>query len=196
LSHSKSSELRGIPDTEILHKRVLSDGTKIYKVAGRKGKGDFRVIVVHPKSGRLTPSHAHFAIDLFGKLCADPDKTVELFTAIEAVFRGSSADAVLERLKREGRLNDLSSLPAYSVEHVIYALEAIFEQENVNWDRGMAGRPLPKVRTQWIRQGFITDEEAKKGSAIAIVLLRRVVKDRIHPASALPEVGLRIVPSR
>ena len=99
---------------------------------------------------------------------------------------------VLARLETRGAASEWEQLPGYSVEYVLSALEFIFEQEDVNWNRDMAGKPLPDLRKALIRSGSLTEDEAKRGSALAIYLLRRVVRDGVHPVAALLEVGLRI----
>jgi hypothetical protein len=190
-------ELRGIPEEKILEARRLSDGKWVFKISNKKGPGDFRVSVFYPETQtRLTPSYAHFAIDLYGKLCRNEEATLFLLQAIEEIYYGSAkATDALSKLNKSGTLVQLSHLPGYSVEYTLNVLEFIFAQENVNWERDyiQANEPLPGLRKTLVRKGFMTEIEAKtKGSAIAMHLLRRVVRDKVHPVAAMREVLLRI----
>jgi len=190
-------ELRGVPDNKILEARRLSDGKWVFKISNRKGPGDFRVSVFYPETRtRLTPSYAHFAIDLYGKLCRNEDQTLLILKGIEEIYRGSAKAAdVLSRLISSGSLGQLSHLPGYSIEYTLHVLEFIFAQEDITWERDFIreGKPLPQLRKTLVRKGFLTDHEAAtNGGAIAMHLLRRVVRDRIHPVEAMREVLLRI----
>ncbi len=189
--------LRGIPEWKVLEARQLSDGKWIFKISNRKGAGDFRVSVYDSATKRqLTPSYAHFAIDLYGKLCRNENDTGSLLEAIEEIYYGTSALDAMSKLSATGLVVKLGRLPGYSVEYTLNALEFIFAQEDVTWERDFIekGKPLPRLRKKFIQQGFLSQAEAKdKGSAIAMHLLRRVVRYRIHPVEAMREVGLRIV---
>jgi len=190
-------KLRGIPEEKILEARRLSDGKWIFKISNKKGPGDFRVSVFYPETQtRLTPSYAHFAIDLYGKLCRNEDKTLLILQGIEEIYHSSSkAMDILSKLNKSSSLVQLSNLPGYSVEYTLNVLEFIFAQEDINWERDyiQANEPLPGLRKTLVRKGFMTEIEAKtKGSAIAMHLLRRVVRDKIHPVAAMREVLLRI----
>lgn len=189
--------LRGIPGHKILEARPLSDGKWLFKISNRKGAGDFRVTVFDPHTKRrTTPSYAHFAIDLFGKLSRSEETASLLLRAIEEVYSGSKAPDVLAKLKAEGKLQQFAELPGYSAEYTLNALEFIFAQEELTWERDFVekARPLPQLRRTLIRGGFLNRSEAEnKGSAIAMHLLRRVVSDKVHPVEAMREVGLRIV---
>jgi hypothetical protein len=190
-------ELRGVPENKILEARRLSDGKWVFKISNRKGPGDFRVSVFYPETRtRLTPSYAHFAIDLYGKLCRNEEQTLLILREVEEIYRGSTkAPDVLSRLISSGSLGQLSHLPGYSIEYTLNVLEFIFAQEDVTWERDFIrqGKPLPQLRKTLVRKGFLTEQEARsKGSAIAMHLLRRVVRDKIHPVATMREVLLRI----
>jgi hypothetical protein len=45
----------------------------------------------------LTPKHAHFAIDFYGKLCANKEKAMKVFNAIIDVWSGKSVEEVLKK---------------------------------------------------------------------------------------------------
>lgn len=190
-------QLRGVPERKILEARRLSDGTWVFKISNRKGPGDFRVSVFYPETQtRLTPSYAHFAIDLYGKLCRNEDITSLILKGIEEIYNGSSkAMDVLSKLNKNISPTLLRNLPGYSIEYTLQVLEFIFAQEDVNWERDyiQANEPLPGLRKTLVRKGFMSEIEAQsKGSAIAMHLLRRVVRDKIHPVAAMREVLLRI----
>jgi len=189
--------LRGIPEEKILEARQLSDGKWIFKISNKKGPGDFRVSVFYPETQtRLTPSYAHFAIDLYGKLCRNEDAALLILQGIEEIYYGSSkATEVLSEVNKANSLAPFGNLPGYSVEYTLHVLEFIFAQEDINWERDYitANEPLPGLRKMLVRKGFMTETEAKnKGNAIAMHLLRRVVRDKIHPVAAMREVLLRI----
>ncbi len=115
---------------------------------------------------------------------------------IEEIYRGAfGATDVLSKLNKSNSLIQISNLPGYSVEFTFHVLEFIFAQEDVTWERDFVRlrKPLPQLRKMFVRKGFLTNDEAQsKGSAIAMHLLRRVVRDKIHPVAAMREVLLRI----
>ena len=188
--------LRGVPPGKILEARRLSDGTWIFKIANKKGPGDFRVSVLDPVTHtRLTPTYAHFAIDLYGKLCQNESLTASLLELVEEVYRGHPASEILKKLSTTELSTNLAKLHGYSVEYTLHTLEFIFAQEDVNWERDFIQprRPLPALRHKLVEQGFLTRDEAyNRGSAIAMHLFRRVVRDKVHVVTAMHEVRLRI----
>lgn len=190
-------KLRGISDEKILEARRLSDGKWVFKISNRKGPGDFRVSVFYPETQtRLTPSYAHFAIDLYGKLCRDEDTALFILRGIEEIYGDTSGTMhVLSKFNKSSSFIRISNLPGYSVEYTFHVLEFIFAQEDITWERDFVRlrKPLPQLRKMLVRKGFLTIDEAQnKGSAIAMHLLRRVVRDKIHPVAAMREVLLRI----
>ncbi len=163
----------GIPPDKILSAVELSDGRLILKVRNKKGAGDFVVKVFNPLAGRkgrlFTPKHAHFAIDLYGKLCANKELTHELFREMEKVYKKEkSAKELIEELKASGRFQAFQELPGYDFEYILYCLELIYEQEDINY-------PPPK-----------------KGRALAWQLLEDIVLRGMHPVEAMLKSGLRI----
>jgi hypothetical protein len=186
--------IRGIPAEKILETHKLSDGRVILKVKNRKGEGDFRVAVFDPRAGRrFTPKHAHFAIDIFGKLCRDEKLTCRLLEAIGEIYRGSDAGSVLRGLNSNTRL-ELEKLPGYKIDYILQCLEFIFEQEDVNFDRYLKsqGGRLPDLRQSFLDRKLASYEEVTKGRFLAWWLFRRIVKDKIHPVEAMQEARLRI----
>ncbi|MHA1238999.1 MAG: hypothetical protein ACTSSJ_07200 [Candidatus Odinarchaeia archaeon] len=147
---------------KILMKKQLSDGTWIFTVKGKKGKEDFIVKAQLPSGTIITPKHAHFVIDLYGKICYDKNGAKDVFNAIEKVFGGISADKVLKDIKVK------KSLPGYSLEYTLNCLELIFKQEDVNY-------PPPEY----------------KGRKLAFDMLKDVFNG-VHPVEAMIKAGLRI----
>ncbi len=147
--------------------KKLSDGTVIYTEKGRKSAKDFIVRARLPNGKRITPKHAHFAIDLYGKLCANEAKALKVFELITRVYRGENAENVINSLSQE-ELSRLNELPGYTVEYILYCLQLIFEQEDVNY---------PKPRYE--------------GRDRAYRMLKNIAEGK-HPVEALLEAGLRI----
>jgi len=162
-----------MPADKILSLIELSDGRLILKVRNKKGAGDFAVKIFNPfatKRGLVfIPKHAHFAIDFYGKLCANKELARGLFREVQKVYRGEkSAKEVLEELRKSERFQAYQSLPGYDPEYILYCLELIFEQEDVNY-------PPPK-----------------RGRALAWQLLENIVINEVHPVEAMLRSGLRI----
>ena len=66
---------------KILDMVNLSNGWILLKTENRKSPRDFRVRTIYQTTPRIksyTPKHAHFAIDFYGKLCADREKAINL----------------------------------------------------------------------------------------------------------------------
>ena len=100
--------LRGVPPEKILEARQLSDGTWIFKIANKKGPGDFRVSVLDPVTHtRLTPTYAHFAIDLYGKLCQNESLTASLLEIGRGGVQRASSQRDSEKAERHGIISQL-----------------------------------------------------------------------------------------
>jgi len=76
----------------------------------------------------LTPKHAHFVIDFFGKICANREKVMKVLEAIIAVWHGRPIQDVLNEYR-----GFAFQLPGYSLGYILYALNWILEQENINF---------------------------------------------------------------
>lgn len=178
-----------------MERRQLGDGRLVLKVRDKCGAGDFKVVICDPRTGRrFTPKHAHFAIDMYGKLCCDKHLTRKLLEAIEWVYNGRPASEVISELSKQGILKQFDELPGYKIDYILHCLELIFEQEDVNFERRLCerGGELPEVRKTLLRQGLISEEEARSGRFLAWRLLKRVVAEGFHPVEAMLEAGLRI----
>jgi len=181
----------GFPEEKILEQRKLRDGRLVLKVKDKFGAGDFKVVICDPRTGKkFTPKHAHFAIDLYGKLCRDECLTRQLLEAISKVYNGQPAFAVIADLEKGGILRHFDQLPGYKTDYILHCLELIFEQEDVNFER--RGGQLPRLRRILLRKGLASEEEVKRGRFLAWRLFRRIVVEGIHPVEAMLEAGLRI----
>ncbi len=115
---------------KILEIKKLSNGWIIIKTENSKSEKDFKVKVIFsikpPHS--ITPKHAHFLIDFYGKLCADKTKALSVLKAINEVWHGENIEEILEKYKQQ-----TSGLPGYPLEYILYALNWILEQEDINF---------------------------------------------------------------
>jgi hypothetical protein len=166
----------------------LSNGWYLIKTENSKSVRDFKVKTIFSLKPlrSLTPKHAHFAIDFYGKLCANKEKAMKVFNAIIDVWSGKSVEEVLEKYDSE-----VKNLPGYSLEYVLYALKWILEQEDINF----TGRP--QKRQQQLeeilrRQGIITPE-GRKGSELAISLFCDIASGT-HPVEAFIKANLDVIP--
>ena len=147
--------------------RKLANGTIIYTEKGSKSEKDFIVKAILPNGRKITPKHAHFVIDIYGKLCTDRKKTLRLFNLITRVYNGEKAVNVINSIPQQ-ELLELNKLPGYNVEYILQCLELIFEQEDINY-------PKPRY----------------KGRDLAYEMLKKVIEGK-HPVEAMIEAGLRI----
>ena len=190
-SEDRPPTLRNVPDEQVLERRRLSDGTWLFRVADGKGAGDFIVRAVNTVGRELTPKHAHFAIDVYGKLCSNETLAESLLVSVDRLFAGAGAETILTEMG-QGLVAELDVQPGFSTEYILHSLELIFAQENVNWDRDMVDKPLPSIRRSLLSRKVLTVDESTRGSGLAIALLRQIVRHRVHPVEAMTELGLRI----
>src|SRR6266705_44821 len=76
----------------------LSTGQYLIKTDDSKSARDFRVKLVlrlSPTRKSITPKHAHFAIDLYGKLNANLEGARSFFNAIVEVWHGRDPSEAL-----------------------------------------------------------------------------------------------------
>ena len=146
----------------ILSQRILSDGTKIFTIRGTKSKADFIVKATLPSGTTITPKHAHFAIDLYGKICQNAQLGRMAFEEIQGVYEGRSAHKVLQDIGEERR-KKLQKSVGYSIEYILHCLELIFKQEDINYPPPkFKGRKLPFEMYQDIVNGMHPVEAMKK----------------------------------
>ncbi|MEM4281020.1 MAG: hypothetical protein QW470_02405 [Candidatus Caldarchaeum sp.] len=79
----------------------LRNGWWLLKTENRKSSRDFKVRTVYQTEPRIrsyTPKHAHFAIDFYGKMCADREKALELLQAIFLLWtRKSPVEKIIQQ---------------------------------------------------------------------------------------------------
>jgi hypothetical protein len=112
----------------------LSNGWYLIKTENSKSAQDFKVKTIFSLKPlrSLTPKHAHFAIDFYGKMCANKEKAMKVFNAIVDIWSGESVEKTLKKYGSE-----VKDLPGYDLEYILYALKWILEQEDINF----TGRP-------------------------------------------------------
>jgi len=179
---------RGRFRKQIREIRQLSNGWYLIKTENAKSKQDFKVKVVFALEPQrsMTPKHAHFLIDFYGKLCADGVKARNVLNAICEVWQDREPDEVLSRYA-EG----CKGLPGYPLEYILNALNWILEQEDINF----TSRPERKQRELdeiCVKQGIIAPVN-RKGSQLAISLFCDVANGT-HPVEALLKANLDISP--
>jgi len=178
--------LRGKKIREIIK---LSNGWLLVKTDDSKSPKDFKVRVIwrlRPRIRYFTPKHAHFAIDFYGKLCANKEKAMKVFEAIIDVWKGKPIKKVLEEYERY-----TSELPGYSLEYILYALDWILKQEDINFK----GRPKKKQEEldKMLRKFEIRTPKGREGSELAISLFCDIASGT-HPVEALMKANLDIIP--
>jgi len=170
---------------------ALSNGWLLVKTDDSKSPRDFRVRTVwqlKPRKRFFTPKHAHFAIDFYGKLCANREKAMKVFNAIIEVWHNSPVDEVIKKYKKE-----VEGLPGYDLEYILYALKWILEQEDINFK----GRPESKQKQldEILRKVGVTTPEGRRGSELAISLFCDITND-IHPVEAFIRANLDVLPRK
>lgn len=180
--------LRGKRIREIVE---LSNGWYLVKTDNTKSPKDFKVRTVwrlRPRIRYFTPKHAHFAIDFYGKLCADKEKAMKVFRAIIEVWHNKPVEEILRRYQ-----SDVVTLPGYDLEYILYALKWILEQEDVNFK----GRPDQKQKQldEILKKVDVETPAGREGSELAISLLCDIASGT-HPVDALLRANLDVVPRR
>lgn len=167
----------------------LSNGWYIVKTENKKSEKDFKVKTIFqtaPTIRSLTPKHAHFVIDFFGKVCADKGKAMKVLEAIVEIWDGKPVQDILNKYQ-----NLTSQLPGYSLEYILYGLNWILEQEDVNF----VGRP--ENRQKEINEIFqkcgIKPPPNRSGSQLAMSLFCNVALG-LHPVEAFIRANLDVLP--
>jgi len=178
--------LRGKEILDIVH---LSNGWIILKTENSKSTNDFRVKTVYQMSPRLryyTPKHAHFAIDFYGKICADEKRATRVFEAIIDTWNRRRIKDILSKHEKDAR-----NLPGYSLEYILYALNWILDQEDINFiDRpSKRQQELDDVLNR-LKIGVPT---GRLGSQLAISLFCNIASGE-HPVNAFIRANLDVLP--
>jgi hypothetical protein len=167
----------------------LSNGWIIVKTENTKSGRDFRVKTVYQLSPTIrsyTPKHAHFAIDFYGKLCANEKAAEKVFQAIIDVWKREPVINVLGRYESQ-----MVGLPGYPLEYILHALNWILEQEDINF----VGRPNQKQEEldKVLRRLGIAVPPDRLGSELAISLFCSILLGE-HPVNAFIRANLDVLP--
>jgi len=97
-----------------------------------------------------------------------------------------SVEKVLAEYKEK-----VKNLPGYDLEYILYALNWILEQEDINFK----GRPLERQKEldEIFEKLKIKVPQNREGSELAISLLGNIVLD-FHPVEALLKANLDVLP--
>ena len=173
---------------KILEIVKLSNGWVLVKTENSKSPKDFKVRTVwqlKPRKRYFTPKHAHFAIDFYGKLCADKERAMKVFDAIIEIWHNKPVKKVLEKYEKE-----IKGLPGYDLEYILYALKWILEQEDINF----RGRPEKRQKqlNEILEKVSVSTPKGREGSQLAISLFCDIASGT-HPVEALMRGNLDIV---
>lgn len=175
----------------IREKIELSNGWILIKTDDSKSDRDFKVKTIFSLQPvrSMTPKHTHFAIDFYGKLCANKEKASKILKSIDELWKGSKEISQLLR-EYSPLANDL---PGYSLEYILYALNWILEQEDINFQ----GRPDRKQKEleEICQHVGIQPNIRRQGSLLAISLLCDIYNGT-HPVEALLKANLDIRPKK
>jgi len=170
--------------------KKLSNGWYILKTENSKSAEDFKVRTIFSLKPlrSITPKHAHFAIDFYGKLCANREKAMKVFDAIIEVWNGEPVDEVYRKYS-----DDVKNLPGYNLEYILYALKWILEQEDINFK----GRPQKKQEQldEILKRHDIIVPKGREGSELAISLFCEIASG-VHPVEALIRANLDVIPRK
>lgn len=168
----------------------LSNGWYVIKTENRKSEKDFKVKTIFSLKPRhsLTPKHAHFAIDFYGKLYADREGAMDVFKAVIEMWGGKTIEELLA-IYRE----PTQHLPGYPLEYILYALRWILEQEDINF----RGRPEKKQKQldEICNKQDVTVPKGRLGSQLACSLLCNIASGK-HPVDALLDANLDVLPRK
>lgn len=167
----------------------LSNGWRVLKTDGSKSTNDFIVRTIYQWSPRVrsyVPKHAHFTIDLYGKICDDKIAAMDVFWAIIEVWKGKRVSSVLKQYH-----SSTQHLAGYSIEYILYALDWILDQEDINF----TSRPVAKQTelNAILGQLKIKTPKGRLGSELGVSLLCDIVSGK-HPVDAFFRVGLDVLP--
>jgi len=174
--------------------RKLSNGWYVIKTENSISSRDFKVktiFSIKPQKS-MTPKHAHFVIDFYGKLCANKKKAKLVFNAIVEVWRGECIKSILNKYS-----NQTKNLPGYPLEYILVALKWILEQEDINFTERPKKRPEKKQKEldKLLKQLNISVPHNRKGSQLAIAVFCDVLLGT-HPVEALLKANIDVAPRK
>ncbi|MEM7816051.1 MAG: hypothetical protein QXN71_02960 [Candidatus Aenigmatarchaeota archaeon] len=183
----KGEKLRGKGIIDFVR---LSNGWYVIKTEDGKSANDFKVRAVFSLNPLhfLTPKHAHFAIDLYGKICANRQQAREVFNAIIELWNNIPIEKLLSKYSAKTQ-----NLPGYSLEYILYCLKWILEQEDINFN----GRPERKQKQldEICKNQNVAVPKGRIGSQLAISLLCDVAGGT-HPVEAMIKSNLDVMPRK
>ena len=168
----------------------LSNGWFLLKTTNGKGPGDFRVRTVYqtiPTVRYITPKHAHFVIDFYGKLNANKTAAMKLFEAIVETWKGRDVPAALTGVK-----DMIGELPGYDPEYILYALNWILQQEDINYRVTRPPRKQQEIN-EILNKSSVPVLENRAGSQLAMSLICNVAQGT-HPVEAFIKASLDVLP--
>ena len=174
---------------KILDLVQLSNGWYVIKTEDSKSARDFKVKTIFQTSPRirsLTPKHAHFVIDFYGKLCANREKTMKVLEAIVEIWNKRPVQDVISRYQSLE-----NELPGYKLEYILHALNWILEQEDVNF----TGRPNNRQQeiNDILQKCNMTALSERSGSQLTMSLFCNVAIG-LHPVEAFIRANLDVLP--
>lgn len=178
---------------EVLEVLELSeDGWIVFKVPGSISEDDFIVKVINPDHPRgISVQHAHFALDLYGKLNSDEKAGKKVFDGVIDIWQGESSELVLERLEQE-----TGDLPGYDLEYFLLTYNWILDQEDINYAAGGDRGEKKQAQIDAILEcAGVEKTDGREGSQLAISLLCDIVTGE-HPVEALRHADMIIRPRR
>jgi hypothetical protein len=176
---------------EVLEVRELSmEGWIVFKVPGRISEDDFIVKVINPDHPRgISVQHAHFALDLYGKLNNDQEAAREVFEGVIEIWQGKSPKPVLEKVDKA-----VDALPGYDLEYFLFTYNWILDQEDINYAAGGDRGEKKQAQIDALLESVGVEKAGgREGSQLAISLLCDIVTGE-HPVEALRRADLIIRP--
>ncbi|WP_448583892.1 hypothetical protein [Thermocrinis sp.] len=178
---------RGNNKKKVLEVIQLSNGWFLVKTENSKSARDFKVRVIID-SKFYTPKYAHFIIDFYGKFCQDEKAAQKVFDAIIETWQGADIRQILEKYQQLTK-----GLAGYDLEYILYTLNWILEQEDVNF-KGRSAKLQDKLNRKLAQMG-ITPPPGRDGSQLPISLFWDILNG-LHPVEVLLSAGLDIAPRR
>jgi hypothetical protein len=174
-----------LEDRNFLYKKELSNGIIIFTIPGKKSDKDFRVRAYNKNTFQgIQPKHAHFAIDFYGKLCYNKDKTKKLLEAIVDIWNNEDPEETIKKYA-----SYVKDLPGYDIEYILNCLKLILDQEDINFSS--RSEEKQKELDNIISSTISKIPKNRLGSQLAIALLCYIFKG-VHPVEAFIKCGLRI----
>ncbi len=179
---------RGDHRKRILEIIKLTNNWILLKTENGKSSQDYKVKVIFSLSPQRsqTPKHAHFLIDLYGKLCADSLKGKTIFEHIISMWAGEDVSNII--LKNQ---SNYTKMPGYPLEYILYALHWILRCEDINFTTRSENKQ--KIIDSICSEAGITLLEDRLGSQLAISMMADLINGT-HPVEAMRNANIKVVP--